>query len=434
MTGLYRQIIFGAATAQVVAFATYLVLAAYVIPFWDTLDWIDGYYASDSLLQWLWQQHADVRQPVVKYLLWLDLRWFDGTFYPIAAIGFFGLFLCLIGIAGVARAHTTSPTGRAFALGLPFILGFQSFTLPAYMETSLVQHVLVVVFVIGAVWPLVRYSERVPSAWQYGAAAVGALLASLTFPNGLLAWPLVAWLAWRRRAAITWPVLYLVAGLVVALAYFSEYRWSVGISTAANGDQILAIFGFVVEFFSVPWIRVPVLYPLGIGIGIVMLAIGGHLAARSAFGRLPHNPLSELATAMLVFTIGSALMVAAARADFLDLRTQGTRYGIYAALAHLAVALYALPEIDRFSAFPATRRRALAAIALVLALGLAVQQIVIGEKAASAGRAMVDIRVALRAGTATPQDMMVIYPDPVRGDAHVALLKREGLYGLSAAP
>jgi len=431
MTEFPRHFIIGAGVAQMLAFAAYLAIAAYVIPFWDTLDWIASYYASESVTPWLWQQHADVRQPVVKLLLWLDLRLFEGAFYPIATVCVGGMFLCATGIAQLGHASMKSPTGRALAIGVPYILCFQSFTLPSYMETSLVQHVLVVIFVIGAAWPFVRLKPgETPPVAAYSTSAVAAILASLTFPNGLLAWPIVAWLAWRRGSNALWPVLFIVAGLVSALLYFNGYRWSDSATTPFGLAETLTLLRFVVEFFSVPWIRVPALYPIGIGIGAIILLVGGLVAIRVGAHRQPRDPLSELACALLIFTIGTAFMIAVARADILDLRSQGTRYGIYAALAQLAVALCVLPTVDRVCAPITTRFRVLATIGLVVAVGLAAQQIVIGARAASAGRDMAAVRDALQSGAATSTDMMKIYPDPERGDEHIALLKREGLYGL----
>jgi len=48
---------------------------------------------------------------------------------------------------------------------------------------------------------------------------------------------------------------------------------------------------------------------------------------------------------------------------------------------------------------------------------------------------MAEMRDALRAGSITGEDMMMIYPNPALGAEHVDMLKQEGLYGLgSAAP
>jgi len=370
MTKYYRPIVISAGLAQVLAFIVYLAMAAYVIPFWDTLDWIGTYYASDSLAPWLWQQHADVRQPVVKFLLWLDLRLLEGTFYPIAAVCVFSMLLCVGAIARLAHANMKSPAGRALAVGIPLVLCFQTFTLPSYMETSLVQHILVVVFLIGAVWPFIcAGSNQPPTARAYVVAAAGAVLASLTFPNGLLAWPILAWLAWRRGAATLCPIALILAGIVTGLLYFDGYRWVEATPGAFSFHHAVTILRFILEFFSVPWIRVPVLYPLGIAVGAAILVTGAFMALR--IGARQHDPVSDLAIALLIFTVGTALMTAIARAEILDLRTQGTRYGIYAAIAQLAVALYVLPLVDRIGVGIANRSRMLALIGVVLVLGLA---------------------------------------------------------------
>lgn len=431
MTNLEARIIAGAGLFQAATFAIFLAMAAYVIPFWDTLDWIDAYVASDSVAQWLWQQHADVRQPVTKAILWLDLRLFQGKFYPIAALCAFGMLLSLIAIARLTARSTTTPFRRAAGFGVPLIIGFQSFTLPAYMETSLIQHVLVVIFAIGAVWPLIRATpESQPTPRAHGVSMVGAILASLTFPNGHLVWPILAWLAWRRGSAGYWSALYLAAGAVIATIYFSGLIWDGPVSGSRSEATPLGVAVFVIEFFGVPWVRLPALYPLGICVSGALMVAALHIAFRVGRRYRAHDPVGELALTLLLFTIGTAFMIAITRSDFLDLRTQGTRYGIYAAMAQLALALYFLPRAGRLATQTARHTRVFALIGFLALAGFAAQQITIGEKAAQAGHTMVELRNALRTGDATPDMLAKLYPDQARATNLVDLLRRHGWYGL----
>lgn len=425
MTDFRPRVFFGAGLLQVAAFGVYLAMAAYVIPFWDTLDWIATRHDLDSLAAWLWHQHADVRQPVVKLLLWLDLRLFAGLFYPIAAVCAAAMLACMVWIARLASASMVAPLGKGVAFGLPLILGFQSFTLPAYMESSLVQHVLVPIFLIAAIAPIVRSPpETVPGPASLALGALGAIAASLTFPNGLLAWPILAWLVWRRGGRTIRPALFLIAGAATAAVYFAGLDFGTAARDGHAPATPLSIAWFLLAFFSVPWIRVPELMPIGLCIGAAILAVAADMAVRVGIRGRAHDPVREVALALVTFAVGTALMIAVARAGFLDLRAQGTRYGVYAAMAQLAVALYALPVIDRLD------RRVLAGGALLVLAGLATQQIVIGEKAATAGRDMAAIRDALRNDAETPALLAKLYPDPARAADHVALLKRDGLYGL----
>ncbi len=429
------NIVLGIAAAQTVAFAVYLAQAVFTVPFWDTLDWIDAYYRAPDVWTWLWQQHGDVRTLASKALLALDLSLFEGALYPIAALAFAAMVATQLAVARLAYDDQTTRLTRAIAGALPFILIFQTFTLPSYMAPNTVQHAMALVFFLCAVLPLIGPANGRPlPRWRFWLAAVAALLATFAYPNGFIAWAAAAWLAWRRRQPITWTVGFAAVCALVAMAYFAGYRWGDGHpNPAAAFDAPLRLLQFIVWFLGMPWIRYPALEWPGMAIGAVLLGLGVYAIIRETMRHTYPGRIRLLAVVMFAFAIGSVLMVGLVRAELTDFRDGGTRFGIFAALAQLAAVLYLMPSIGRLGPSNAAKPVVLAAGA-GLVLVLAAQQAFIGAKAAVAGGEIALVRGALEAGVETEADLRTIYPDPERAREIIALIRRNGDYGMSDEP
>jgi hypothetical protein len=415
---------------QTIAFAAYFTGSVYDVPFWDTLDWIDTLYRSPGAAPWLWQQHGEIRMVVTKALIALDLWLFDGGLVPIALVAFLGVLAAAAALARATLRSVSEPGARGFCVGALFILCFQTFTLPSYMATNTLHHALVAAFFLLAL-VLVADTDagaRVPW-WRVAAAMLAAALASLSHANGFLAWPIVAWAGWRRGLAAGHVGAIFLAGGALGLAYFA------GLQPATDHPDPLRSLGapadlarFVVEFFGSPWVKLPVLYPFGVFVGLLITALAVLALARIGLSRRGGERTTIIAAAVLAFALGSALMIGLGRMGLADLRQGGTRYGIYAALSHVALAMLAFAAVDR-AWHRARARLAIVAAALVVAVPLGAQQVVIGETAESAGRAIRAAGAALRAGSDDPELLSKIYPDPDRAAAIVSRLRQRQVYG-----
>ena len=260
---------------------------------------------------------------------------------------------------------------------------------------------------------------------------LAAALASLSYVNGFLAWPIIAWAGWRRGLAARHVGAIVLVGVALGLTYLAGLRRATGHpdpfqSLGSPGD----LAWFVVEFFATPWIKLPVLYPFGVLVGLLITALAALALARNGLSRRDGGRMTTIALAVLAFALGSAMMIGLGRMGLADLRQGGTRYGLYVALAHMALAMLGFAAVERV--WPRAKARlAIVAATLVVAVPLGAQQVVIGETAKAAQRTISTAGAALRAGSDDDQILGVIYPDPERAAAIVSVMQERGVYGFA---
>lgn len=432
------SIVLALGVVQAAAFAGYLAGSVFTVPFWDTLDWIDEYFRAPSLGEWLWRQHVDVRQVAVKALIALDLGLFGGWLLPIAVVA----YGCMVGaVVALARATWVSLAvseleARAFCVGVLLVLGFQTFTLPSYMATNTLQHALVCALVIFSVVFIADARSGVEAGgsvrwWRVGGAIFAAALASVTYVNGFLAWPLIVWVGWRRGLGRRAVVAMVVVGAALAFAHLAGMERAVGHPDPFQSLAApLELTWFVVEFFATPWIKVPVLAPFGLIIGVVIGLIAGVALLRHGWGGRRAKRLPTIGLAVLAFAFGSALMIGLARVGMVDLYRGGTRFGIYAAVAHMGLAMLAFTWVERVWS-RAKARIALVGVALLVVVPLGAQQVVIGNMGVAARGTIDAAGAGLRAGSDEARELRVIHPDPERAAAIVAVMRARGVYGFA---
>jgi len=424
------QIVLALGVLQALAFAVYLFRSVYTVPYWDTLDWIDAYFQASSMGEWLWQQHVDVRQVVLKSLIALDLWLFGGRLVLIAVVAWATMFFGIAALISAVRRTVSEPGARAFCVGAVLIFGLQTFTLPSYMATNTVQHALVSSFLLFSVATIVGTESNVSMSWGRVCAAISAAaLASLSYVNGFLAWPIILWAGWCRGLSARQAVAIVLVGGALAVIHLNGLQPAAGHpdpfrSIAAPAD----LFWFVVEFFAVPWIKVPVLAPVGLSIGLFIIVVSGLALVATVWRGRACRPMTIIAIAIAAFALGSALMIGLGRIGITDLRLGGTRFGIYVALLHMALMMLGFAPVERLWS-RAKARLVFVAAALVVAVPLGVQQVVIGEAATAAARNVAEAGAALRAGSNEEHFLRVIHPDPETALAILSTMRERGVYG-----
>jgi hypothetical protein len=376
-----------------VAALAYVLRFTVDVPYYD--EWrfvplVESWQA--GTLRWadVFAQHDGHRIPVARiavlasvHLTGWDVRaevWAGFAFLAATA-------LLLLRLHWRASGPATSPARRAFG-ALPLLLVV--FSLRQW--ENLLGPWAVVLFGVGffAVVAFVLV-EREPRP-QLAAAACAAALASLTFTNGLLVWPVVAvqlaLRSWRRgagpaaaRDAAPWLLGWLAIAAAFCALYFAGFDrapvqgagepWHVAQRfLAAVGASLSVDPGVITGGFAPPLFRRwGLAVPLVTGALVVALAV----AALAAALRRRELPAAErVAVALALFGLGSAAMLAVGRANLSVTQALSSRYATPVVLSLAALLLLQA----RVAGPEGWARRARAALVLaivvsnVVALGL----------------------------------------------------------------
>lgn len=226
------------------AFITLLVAVFAVdVPYWDTWDWLDRHYGS-----------ADTGPAVLARRYWTlfnDHRVFipllvDRFLFAVSSIDILPRIYAKLPLSmgtlllTLALAHRTAP--RAPRVLLTATLAALAFPLtywPMWMDPRQFSLHIVVFAMVGALNVASGpWSERN----RVVICGVLCTIASLSYAPGVLTWPFVGTLLWRRaagrrRVAIRWAI----AALIVVLPHVLELRGRTHASDAAAPDVLAAL-------------------------------------------------------------------------------------------------------------------------------------------------------------------------------------------------
>ncbi|MBI5137479.1 MAG: hypothetical protein HZA24_09135 [Nitrospirae bacterium] len=335
-----------------------------------------------------------------------DLHWFaaDGTLL------LWVMHLCNLGVALLlAGTALRAPGGKllrpmaaAFAV---FCLYWLGNTLHLTWGQGVAHHLMVFTLLLALMAAQRAGRAQRPGPWLALACGL-ALVASYSFGNGLLAWPLligVGWLAGVPRRALL--RLALVAGLAVAVYLLSVPGHGAQPWVRATWRHFLDL---LVIFLGAPVAHaldflVPLTTPATVGVarwsGIAMLA-AGVAAALVAWRRRVTAPGAIRAFAVLALVVGTALLVAWTRVEqFGPAVGASQRYVVWGAL-YLAALAALLPHLlDGDSATAATAL-------LVATLFMVPTHLKMGLGTARAAHGAAETALAL--GTVVHDDRMVL--------------------------
>lgn len=373
------------ALLQFALFIGYFPFAIIVTPYGDVLDWLSGYYTlpDQHLWQTLWAPHNGHRLVFSKLLSIGDATLFGGLSYPIATVC---IVLLLIAAAtallGIHRS-VENPALRRWATAVTALLLFPTSTYASFAYPVNSQHLLVCFFVFMACVLLAR-GAVVVSSWErnfyFLIALVAGVCASVTALNGLIVWPLLMWMSWSLRLSRAYGSAITLFGVLAIIGFGYDYPIARETAGIASGLQALVhIANYLIEYHSMPWVEVGVLYwpAMGLGLAILLLSIvfslKGLLAART------QRPIAIVATAMLTFSLATAVMIAIGRHQ-LDL-LPAHRYAIFLLVAFVALFVLSLPHFERWMS-GARGRGIVVSATLVFAFGYLGQQVAVGQFAA----------------------------------------------------
>jgi hypothetical protein len=321
---------------QAAAFVASVYYCLYPFPYDDQVDWVLP-YIRDGFLS-IFAPHNEHRIPVPRLLVIVDLKVFSGSLIFVSIVA-----LCALGILARILAKEAFNSIKDKGVGAATIAGsvvilllLRGYTIPSYITPTIVQFILSLMFTAlslkAATQDQVHW--RSVKAVAYGLAACGC------GANGLVVFPALAWIAWRVWKNWHTTVILIFLTLLLPIVYFHgiDLKATHG---ADSGRKVL----FLVEFFGVPWERLPMTVPLAILQGVLTIGTLCFFILRRAFkGNLLPSEAFPISFAMVL--LASALMITLGRGGFVDLESQGSRYGVIAATAHAVLFILILPSLQ----------------------------------------------------------------------------------------
>ncbi len=422
------------AVLQFALFLGYFPLAIIVTPYGDVLDWLNGFYnvPDQSLWQYLWTPHNGHRLVFSKLLTISDARLFGGLSYPIAAVG---LLLLLIAaattLAGLHR-NVENAALRRWAIAVAALLLFPTSSYASFAYPVNSQHLIVSFFVFMACVLLARSGgvvdrRKLERNIYFSLALLAALCASLAALNGLLVWPLLLWLAWALRLGGFYGLAIAATGTLVGIGFSYHYPLASETHAVAGGlGDLVHIAKYLLEYHGMPWVEVGPLYWPAMGAGLAIFVLSLFFGLQGIWAARTQQPLTLVALAMLIFSLGTAAMIAIGRHQ-LDL-LPAHRYAIFLLITWVALLVLSLPHFERWmrSARGATL---VWSATLLLALGYLGQQVAVGQFAAQRATLFAHYEQEILAGGRAPQATHALYLPSVEVlEERYKMLEKERIY------
>jgi hypothetical protein len=237
---------------------------------------------------------------------------------------------------------------------------------------------------------LVLFAGRKPDSYapyRRAAAISAAFGASLATAAGLLAWPILLWVAWRERLGTAWLAAFASLGILYILLYAQNLNF-LGLAPAMEKDaaaffsaaHLGKLSNYFFAFLGLPLTRAPELALIGRVGGAALFLAGLSALLVATFSRGLSTPLDRIAIGMILLSFGSAALAAVGRGDLLDDVKVPVRYTMFATALQVGLLCLLLPRALR--CFPGPHGRLLLRSAgLALAVLLLIQQILVGRSA-----------------------------------------------------
>jgi hypothetical protein len=425
------------AAVHFLLFGYFLVRTAITSPISDMFAYIAAnlrFRAGEtSLLDYLWQAHGEHHLVWIRLLTWADVELFHTRGIPFMAAATAAVAATAALVWQELRRAEPS-LGRAPSLGLlapMMILGSANVTdCSVPINTT---YPLTVFFVILA---LVLFASEPGSSAHYRrmAAIPAALGASLGTAAGLLAWPILLWIAWRERLTRGWLGMLAGIGVVYAALYAQDLNL-LGLAPALQKDtawflsaaHLGKLLDYFFAFLGLPFTRAPAFGPIGRAAGVALFLAGISAALVAAFSGRLSTRMDRIAIGMILLAFGSAALAAVGRSDLIDEVKVPVRYTMFATALQVGLLCLVLPRLARHYA-GARDRVLLNAAGLIVAIVLLIQQVVVGRSAAQIAGAISKAADCFAQGTLrTGEVSEVVTRFPEDAQATLSDLRRQGL-------
>jgi hypothetical protein len=319
-----------------IGFSTYMAVVSYSsLPYWD--GWIQINFAAEGgnpfTFDWLWSQYNEHRMPIPKLFLLTDLHWFHARQVFLLLSIFAIQFLHLMVLSWSMRAFgnwrgavwRTGVGLAAFCLFCPsqwenLTWGMQvCFVLPGLVAS---------LSFVGLLLYWMRSNEtpsRSSSNWKYLLLSLAtALVATWSYVNGNLLWPLLLAAALLLRLRLAAVLSYAIAGTLSTAVYLQNY---IRPSYAANSMKTPAnMLEHLAAYFGSSWVGSSSSFRLAEVIGTAGLVVCFLLLFRLPSYVKRWQPFNIQLVLTLLFCAGTGLTTSVGRSGFGVSQAFSSRY------------------------------------------------------------------------------------------------------------
>jgi len=350
-------------------------------------------------------EHRMITSRLLFALSW----WTTGTvdFEVIGAVGnLFLILLCLTLVISAGRIERRVRLGVILAAFMFHLQHYENFL----WSGASIDHFQVVALAVGAIVGLSRASKV-----GFGVAAVLAVLATFTLAQGLVIWPVGAFMLWRDRERTGFWIWLAIAALT-GLAFFQGFEVNSGHHIASNSG-----FTHVVVY----WLSL-LGAPLAFGHGALAPYAGVMLLVGMVWLGLRRGwHLEPVMLPVALFCVGALGLIALGRAEVAGGQLQ-SRYMVLSALAWAALT-FALVE---YMTHPLRPWRVLIACVPVLAAFNVASNIRFAPAVESFVEGRDEAALRYKQYRLMGNSQFRLYPVPSRAELLLRETARRGLYEL----
>lgn len=422
-----------AAGVQVALFFWYLNATIIRQPYWDMYSWVLHYVdfrAHGDWLGYLWASH-DVHRPVwIRLLTAVDIEWFRGVSYPFIVSTTVGHLITSWLLWRESRAGIEDGAGRAVGL-LVIMLLFTSVAAVNCAVPITNGYLHVVTFVVVAIVLFDTNDAGAPEGragrWRRVVAILAAMSAVPASAVGVVVWPILLFLAWRRGEGM-WAAVIAVVGVAFMAVYLNGLSSAIRTAADGSGGEFLTRANYLLTYLGLPWTRSSALSIPGRIIGLAFLVAGVWAVIRGVV-RQPATRLARLAVALVMFSLASAAMATLGRVDVAghDGILVPVRYSVLMTPLHVGLLWIVSPALARLWGDRA-RWPAVAGAFACAGLLLLVQQVAAGQLAVRTASNMRETIARFVAGETDAGMVDVIYPDLEQARRELTTIREAGLY------
>jgi hypothetical protein len=380
-----------AATAQFVLFGYFVIRTEIRSPISDSFAYIGDYLqfrsGEVSLLEYLWQAHAEHHLVWIRLLTWADVAIFHTRAIPFTIAATLAIAATALLIWSELR-RAESKLGATTGLGLlaPMVV----LNAANAIDCSVPINTTYTFTVFFAVFSLVLFSHaeeaKVKSASWPICGIVATLAASFGTAAGLLMWPILLWLAGRERLGWAWKGTLAGLGVAYCLFYLQGLQflelgsaYSAGLAKFFSIPHLQKLTDYFFAFLGLPFTRDPRLEKIGRLFGIILFLAGLSAALLATFSNRLNTRIDRIAVGMILLAIGAAALAALGRSDMIEEVKVPVRYTIFATMLHAGLLCILLPWATRI---PTVRNESvISAIGLSFVVTLLILQVFIGRAA-----------------------------------------------------
>ena len=321
------------------AFLIWVVVQyAVAVPYWDQWELVpllEKTYHGELTFHDLWAQHNEHRiifPQLIMLLLARLTRWnihYELAVNIILALGIFAVFI-----------HQVKITGRKLGFaGLPWAIPAISlivFSVSQYQNWLWGWQIQMFLNLLAVAGGIVLLANDTFRWWKFAAAALLGIVATYSFANGILLWPiglllllLVPTGAGKRKAATAG---WILIGTLTLGAYFYHYQ------KPENHPPLSLIFKIPAEYAVYVFKYLGTICAQGLGVDIsaegafaFIFGLAGTIATGWAGGTLLRKKIADPGTllpyfGLVLYSVGSALVTGVGRLGFGTNQALASRY------------------------------------------------------------------------------------------------------------